>query len=286
METITQYKEKCRKLHGIMDGYAGKDLAVAFSGGADSSLLLTLAVLHGKRQNSQVYALTASTELHPLGDISLAKKVAVEAGAIHQVLSVSELEEAGIADNPVDRCYRCKYFLFQRILEEASRLGAETVLEGTNADDLLAYRPGIKAIRQLGVKSPLLQAGFTKEEVRRLAGEYGISVADRPSAPCLATRFPYGASLTREGLCRVEKGEERLKTLGLYNVRLRIHGEIARIEVDPAYMGTLLENREEMIKELKALGYTYITMDLEGFRSGSMDVGITLTESGGDRNGQ
>ena len=282
---LSEYKEKCQRLHALIHEYARRDLAVAFSGGADSALLLKLAVLHGMQQKSQVYAMTASTELHPLEDISLAKRVAEETGAKHVVLTVSELKEAGISDNPQDRCYRCKHYLFQAILKEAGRMGAETLLEGTNADDLLAYRPGLKAIRQLGVQSPLLQAGFTKEEVRRLAGEYGISVADRPSAPCLATRFPYGAPFTVDGLRRVEQGEQILKTLGLYNVRLRIHGEIARIEVDPDNMGKLLANREEMIKGLKALGYSYITMDLEGFRSGSMDVGH-LTEYGGEGNGQ
>lgn len=274
------YEEKCRLLHGIMDGYTREDVAVAFSGGADSALLLKLAVLHGREQGIQVYAMTASTELHPLGDIAVAEQVAREAGAKHRILYVKELEEAGISNNPVDRCYRCKSYLFQSMIKEAERLGAGLVLEGTNADDLLAYRPGLKAIRQLGVKSPLLEAGFTKKEVRSLAGEYGISVADRPSAPCLATRFPYGTPLTLEGLKQVEQGEEALKTLGFYNVRLRVHGDIARIEVDPAYMGRLLEYREKMTEELKALGYSYITMDLEGFRSGSMDKTVfTAAES-------
>ena len=157
-------------------------------------------------------------------------------------------------------------------------MGASVVLEGTNADDLSEYRPGLKAIRELGIKSPLMEAGLTKEEVRRLAGEYGISVARRPSSPCLATRFPYWEELTYEKLRQVEKGENYLKTLGLYNVRLRVHGRIVRIEADAEQMGRLVERREEIVGFLKELGYGYITLDLEGFRSGSMDETLAAEE--------
>ena len=147
----------------------------------------------------------------------------------------------------------------------------QTILEGTNADDLLQYRPGLRALQELEIKSPLKEAGLTKDEVRKLSKEYGISVADRPSSPCLATRFPYGDKLTIEKLNQVEQGEIYLKSLGLYNVRLRIHGTIARIEVDTADIEKLLNHREQIIHHLKSLGYGYITLDLEGFRSGSMD---------------
>ena len=136
----------------------------------------------------------------------------------------------------------------------------------------------MQAIRELGIKSPLMEAGLTKEEVRRLAGEYGISVARRPSSPCLATRFPYGEELTYEKLRQVEKGENYLKTLGLYNVRLRVHGRIVRIEADAEQMGRLVERREEIVGFLKELGYGYITLDLEGFRSGSMDETLSAEE--------
>ena len=173
-------KERQKTLHKLMAAYASRDVAVAFSGGVDSALLLKAAVLYGRKQGSQVYAITASTELHPLGDEGLAAKVAGEMGAIHHVLRLKELEQAGIQDNPKDRCYRCKKYLFQKIMETASRLGAGTVLEGTNADDLLAYRPGLKALKELGIKSPLMEAGLTKEQVRALAKEQGISVASRP----------------------------------------------------------------------------------------------------------
>lgn len=268
-ETKT-YEAKCRHLHRIMEEYGKNNVAVAFSGGADSSLLLKLAVMHSGA-NTQVLAITAATELHPSKDEEIARKVAGEAGAAHAVLRVQELENAGIAGNPVDRCYRCKKYLFEKIRKKAEEMDAAVVLEGTNADDLKEYRPGLKAVKELGIKSPLMEAGFTKEEVRRLAKEQGISVADRPSAPCLATRFPYGEELTMEKLKIVEQGENYLKTLGLYNVRLRVHGGIARIETDGNSMSRLAERRAELVPYLKGLGYAYITLDLEGFRSGSMD---------------
>lgn len=271
------YEEKCQRLHSLVEEYTKSNVAVAFSGGADSSLLLKLAVLHAQGKNSQVTAITAATELHPSKDEAVARQVALEAGAGHRVLKVRELESARVNRNPVDRCYRCKHYLFEKIKEEAGNLDASIVLEGTNADDLKEYRPGLKAVEELGIKSPLKEAGFTKEEVRRLAKEQGISVANRPSAPCLATRFPYGDELTLEKLQRVEQGENYLKTLELYNVRLRIHGNIARIEADGDQMKKLVEHRAEIVKYLKDLGYSYITLDLEGFRSGSMDE--TLPES-------
>ncbi len=266
------YSEKCTMLQQLMQTYAKDNVMVAFSGGVDSSLLLKMAVMYAGGQGIKVYAVTADTELHALQDIQIAKQIAEELGAAHIVLKLRELEQAGIRNNPVDRCYRCKKYLFGRIKEKAEELEAFTVLEGTNADDMLAYRPGIKAVEELGIKSPLREAGFTKEEVRRLAKEYGISTANRPSAPCLATRFPYGEALEKEKLVRVEQGEQFLRSMGFYNVRLRAHGDIARIEVDEKDMDKLLENKKGIINYLKALGWQYITMDLEGFRSGSMDI--------------
>lgn len=265
------YEEKCRLLHRLMASYASGHMVVAFSGGADSSLLLKLAVIHGKEKGSKVIAVTASTELHPAKDEAVARRVAVEMGAEHRVLTVRELQSAGINRNPPDRCYHCKKYLFEAIKEEGVREDARVVLEGTNADDLKQYRPGLKALEELGIRSPLKEAGFTKEEVRRLSEEYGISVANRPSAPCLATRFPYGDELTVEKLRKAEQGETYLKGLGLYNVRLRVHGEVVRIEADEKDLGKLVERRKEIVTKLKEMGYGYITLDMEGFRSGSMD---------------
>lgn len=271
---MIQYEEKCKNLHAIIDAYTKADSVVAFSGGADSSLLLKIAVLHAKANGTKVYAVTANTELHPGGDLEISKSVAKEAGAEHIVLQINELENEQIQNNPVDRCYICKKFLFTGIKEKADLLHAEVIMDGTNTDDLLSYRPGLRAIEELGVKSPLKEAGLNKSDVRKLAEEYKVSVADRPSAPCLATRFPYGTKLTMEHMEKVDKGEAYLKTLGLYNVRIRVHENIARIEVDEEYMPKMIEQKNPITAYLKELGYSYIVLDLEGFRSGSMDIGL------------
>ena len=269
-----QYEEKCEPLFRILDKLTKENTAVAFSGGVDSSLLLKLTCLRAKKQGTYVYAIAAHTELHPSGDLEIAKRVAEESGAAFTVLKLQELKEADIVNNPVDRCYRCKKLLFKEIKRKAEELGAKVLIEGTNLDDTKVYRPGLKAIEELGIKSPLKDAGFTKKEIRKLAEAYDISVADRPSTPCLATRFPYGAVLSLEKMKKVEQGEAFLRELGLYNVRLRVHGETARIEVDEKDMPKLLESRKEVVEFLKGLGYWYITLDMEGFRSGSMDIGI------------
>ncbi len=269
-----QYEEKCEILFRILDKLTRENTAVAFSGGVDSSLLLKLLCIKAKSRGTLVYAIAAHTELHPSGDLEIAKRVAEESGAAFTVLKLQELKEADIVNNPIDRCYRCKKLLFKEIKRKAEELGAKVLIEGTNLDDTKVYRPGLKAIEELGIKSPLKDAGFTKKEIRKLAEAYDISVADRPSTPCLATRFPYGAVLSLEKMKKVEQGEAFLRELGLYNVRLRVHGETARIEVDEKDMPKLLESRKEVVEFLKGLGYWYITLDMEGFRSGSMDIGI------------
>ena len=155
--------------------------------------------------------------------------------------------------------------------ELAEALGIDTVMDGTNADDLQAYRPGLQALKELGIISPLAEAGLTKIEVRQLAKEYNLAAADQPSTPCLATRFHYGTVLVPEELEKVAAGEEYLRSLGFYNVRLRVHGDIARIEVDSVDMQVLLQYRQEVARHLRGLGFTYVTLDMDGFRSGSMD---------------
>lgn len=291
--------EKYRMLREKMDSYVSGGIAVAFSGGVDSALLLKLACMAAGENT--VYAVTVWTRLHPSGDLDLAKRMAAEFGAVHKVLQIDELAESGLENNPVDRCYLCKRSIFRKIKELARTLGAGCVLEGTNADDLREYRPGIRAIRELWISSPLAECGLTKAEVRKLAEHLEISVAKRPSAPCLATRLPYGTRIDYELLERIDEGERYLRELGFYNVRLRAHeltelvskkrkeqrsccengagsaeedpGRewLARIEVDLADLGKLLENREELVEKIKELGFSRVTMDLEGFRSGSMD---------------
>lgn len=274
-------EEKRQKLTEMMDRLAGEDIMVAFSGGVDSSLLLKAACDSAGRTGKKVYAVTIQTSLHPAEDLGVAERVAKEMGAVHVILSADELADAGIEDNPVDRCYRCKKLLFQKMKQKAEELGVPVVLEGTNADDLTVYRPGIRAIRDLGITSPLALLGITKEEVRRFAEDSGISVSNRPSAPCLATRFPYGTRLSMDKMKQVDQGEACLRSLGLYNVRIRVHGDVARIEVDDGDMPVILSHRKELVSRLEALGFLYVTLDLKGFRSGSMDTGLH-TDTVGD----
>lgn len=269
-----EYLEKREQLIRKMAQYAGQDVMVAFSGGADSSLLLKLAHEAAQKTGKEVYAVTMQTRLHPAREIEEAKRVCEEIGAVHIVIAVDELEEAGIMNNPVERCYLCKKHLFLKMKERASDLGINVILEGTNEDDLHVYRPGIKALRELQIISPLAEAGLTKAEVRKMACEYGISVSSKPATPCLATRFPYGTELTYEKMAQVEKGEAFLKEIGLHNVRVRAHDKLARIEIDESTFGEFLTHKKEITDYLKSLGFVYITLDLEGFRSGSMDADI------------
>lgn len=269
-----EYLEKREQLIRRMAQYAGQDVMVAFSGGVDSSLLLKLAHEAAQKTGKEVYAVTMQTRLHPVREIEEAKRVCEEIGAVHIVIAVDELEEAGIMNNPVERCYLCKKHLFLKMKERASELGINVILEGTNEDDLHVYRPGIKALRELQIISPLAQAGLTKADVRKMACEYGISVSSKPATPCLATRFPYGIELTYEKMAQVEKGETFLKEMGLHNVRVRAHDKLARIEIDESTFGEFLTHKKEIADYMKSLGFVYITLDLEGFRSGSMDVGI------------
>ncbi len=273
--SVSNYETKKRKLVEQIQSYAAEDIMVAFSGGVDSSLLLKIASDAVKKTGKHVYGIFLHTMLHPAGEVESARKVAEEMEAIFKVIRIDELEEAGMKENPVDRCYLCKKYIFQAIIKEADRLEIHKILEGTNEDDLQVYRPGIRAVRELGIISPLADVGLTKAEVRRLAEEYGISVSKKPSTPCLATRFPYGTRLSYEDMRKVERGEAYLKSMGLYNVRVRVHGTIARIEVNQDEMPLIMEQKGEIIRYLKELGYVYITLDLEGFRSGSMDDGIT-----------
>ena len=249
-----------------------EDIVLAFSGGVDSSLLLKICCDSSKNYGTTVYAITVHTELHPMKDVEIATKVAKEAGAKHLVVYIDELQDAGIEYNPIDRCYRCKSLLFGKLKEKAKELGVKNVVEGTNEDDLHVYRPGLKAVRELGVYTPLADCGLTKKEVRKLAGEYGISVAERPSSPCLATRLPYGTEINLALLEKIDRGEQKLRNLGFGDVRIRVHGTILRLEINPEDFPRILEKREEILLNLREVGCPYITLDIEGFRSGSMDI--------------
>lgn len=271
---MTGYDNKCRDLRKKMKELTCEDVAVAFSGGADSALLLKLACDSAKENGRKVYAVTIHSKLHPAKDLEAAKKTAEEFRAEHIVIETDELKDADVLDNPPDRCYKCKKYMFSKVLETAENCGVSLVLEGTNVDDTKEYRPGLKALEELGVISPLKLVGFTKEEVRRLAAYYDIKVSDRPSSPCLATRFPYHTRLSYEELEKADEIEQFIRCLGYRNVRARIHGQTVRIEVDASDIEKLVNGREQIVSKIKQSGYQYVSVDLEGFRSGSQDAAL------------
>lgn len=266
--------ENLEKISRIMEANIEKGIGIAFSGGVDSSLLLKIACDVGKKANKPVLAITFETKLHPHGDLDESRAIASSFGAVHKVIEVDEFADPEIMHNPVDRCYRCKNLLFKTLIQTANSEGYYYLMDGSNFDDLKAYRPGMKALKELGIHSPLLELEITKAEIRSLAADLGISSSDRPSAPCLATRLPYGATLDFDLLERIDFGEKYIKEFGFYNVRLRAHDDIIRIEIDKKDFAKFIENQELIVNRLKELGFIYITLDLEGFRSGSMDIKI------------
>lgn len=268
--------ERRQMLEHKMEELATEDICLAFSGGVDSSLLLKAAADAAEKTGKKVYAVTFDSRLHPSCDLETARRVAAELGGIHHVISVDELEQEAIRHNPVNRCYLCKYHLFETLKAFAEARGITRILDGTNEDDMHVYRPGIRALKELGILSPLAELHFTKQEVKAVAADYGISVASRPSTPCMATRIPYGMDIDYDMLERIAEGEAFLRNIVSGNVRLRLHGNVARIEVDMAAFPQLMAVRERIVERLKELGFDYLTLDLEGFRSGSMDIGLDV----------
>jgi len=241
---------------------------VAYSGGVDSTFLLRV-VLEVLGEN--VLAVTAKSPIHPSSESATAGEMARWLGAKHLFVETDELDDPDFARNPPERCYLCKCWLFAKLQELAEEHSLREVLEGSNYDDLGEYRPGLRALRELGVRSPLAEAGLTKAEIRALSRQMGLPTWDKPAQACLATRFPYGEFLTPEKLGRVEEAEEFLRSLGLGQLRVRSHGPLARVEVSQEEMSRFLHKASKVVKKLKELGYTYTTLDLEGYRRGSMD---------------
>ena len=272
-------------LQARMRELVSEDICLAYSGGVDSSLLLKVAADAAAETGKKVYAVTFDSRLHPSCDLRIARQVAGELGGIHQVMEVDELEQEEIRMNPVNRCYLCKRHLFMTLKKLAGEKGVRRILDGTNEDDMHVYRPGIRALKDLGIISPLAELHITKEAVKGMASEYGISVASRPSTPCMATRLPYNTRIDYDVLDRIAQGEAYLRDVLPGNVRLRLHGGIARLEVDNEAFARLLDMRADVVRQLKGLGFTYVALDLEGFRSGSMDVGITEVHGSADPSG-
>lgn len=254
--------------------HTDEGICMAFSGGVDSSVLLAAAcrAVKASKSGKPVLAVTFATRLHPHGDTAEAEALARSLGAAHQTIEIDEFSDSRILTNPKNRCYLCKSLLFQSLLRVGQNAGYRFFCEGSNVDDTKVYRPGLQAVREAGVHSPLIDCGLTKADIRRIAAEAGLSSADKPSTPCMATRLPYGTPFDYELLDRIHNGETRLRKLGFYNVRLRFHEPILRIEIDKTDFNQFMEQRESIIKAMKKLGFKYITLDLEGFRSGSMDI--------------
>ncbi len=246
------------------------NIAIAFSGGVDSTFLLYAAK---ETLGNNTIAITVNASMYPEGERIDAKHLASQLGAHHIKIEGKEWEIQGLIDNKPDRCYHCKKAIFTKIKEVAKTNGIEYVADGTNADDIDDYRPGMKALKELGIISPLKEVGLNKEEIRKLSKEFNIPTWDKSSMACLASRIPYGTKITHENLKMVEKCETYLLEHGYKGFRVRYHGDIARIELDPKDIKIFVNSPkiQDLINYFKEVGFTYITLDLEGYKLGSMN---------------
>jgi uncharacterized protein len=262
-----EIQSKIDIIHNIL---RGKKVIVAFSGGVDSSLMVSLA----KDVAKKVLAITVSSQIIPPEEVERAKKVARELGVNHTVVWIDRLSDSQFVANPSNRCYYCKKELSRNLKKIAEEKGYDLIVEGTNASDLVGHRPGALALKEEEILSPYLTAGITKEEIRLIARERGLSVYNQPSMACLSSRIPYGETITEEKLHRIAEAERFIKQLiGVKVLRVRSHGDIARIEVGKDEREKLFSTEilDKIAEKMKELGFKYCTLDIEGYRTGAMD---------------
>jgi uncharacterized protein len=272
---LDRLHEKYNELKELLGSL--QSVTVAFSGGVDSTFLLHAAK---EALGDNVLAVTARSLSFPGRELLEAKAFTTERKIEHIVVDSEELDIDGFSQNPKNRCYLCKTELFTKIQEIAQNRGFHAVLEASNIDDNGDYRPGLIAVKELGIYSPLRQTGFTKAEIRELSKEQNLPTWNKPSFACLSSRFPYGESITPERLQMIDKAEQYLLDLGIWQVRVRFHDNLARIETDENGFSLLLnpQIRDQIYNEFHKIGFTYISLDLKGYRTGSMNETLSSTE--------
>ncbi len=263
METDAKYE----RLKEIVKGLG--DAMVAYSGGVDSTLLLKVCA--DALGPDRVLAFIAASETYPEREVEAACAMAKSLGVQYEVVRTAEMEDGAFLANTKDRCYLCKLHLFDDALKIAQRRGFRNVLEGSNVDDQGDYRPGRRAIAEKKIRSPLLEAGLTKKEIRTISEQLGLPTFNKPSLACLASRIPYGTTINERILRIIERSEEFLAGLGIGQLRVRYHGGVARVEVEENDFDTVLAHKDEIVDALRDFGFIYVTLDLKGYRTGSMN---------------
>jgi pyridinium-3,5-biscarboxylic acid mononucleotide sulfurtransferase len=270
---VSALGEKEQRLRALLRGM--QSAVVAFSGGTDSAYL---AVVAAEELGRKALSVTADSPSYPARHRATALEIAARFGVLHEFVQTAEIDRPEYRSNPVDRCYYCKQELFTRLREIARDRGLAAVLDGNNADDRGDYRPGRKAATELGVRSPLDEAGLTKDEIRLLSRKAGLPTWDEPASACLSSRIPYHSEVTPEKLRMIEAAEEALRSLGFRLCRVRHHDEVARLEVSREEMGRAVdpEISAEIVKALKGIGYRFVSLDLQGYRTGSLNEVLRL----------
>jgi uncharacterized protein len=259
-------EEKLARLKNIIGEY--RSAVVAFSGGVDSTFLARIA---GEVLSGKILLVTATSSTYPGSELDDAKRLAMMLNLQHRIIESEELDIPGFSENSPQRCYYCKKTLFSHIREIAEKEGFDVVFDGANADDRNDYRPGGKAAMELGIRSPLAETGLSKKEIREISRTLGLPTASKPSLACLASRFPYGEDITKEKLDRVGQAEKTIRELGFTQLRVRSHGDLARIELTENEIETGWTNRVSLQAACKNAGFIFVAIDTQGYRTGAMN---------------